>query len=427
MVELAFDRSLLMMALPHHVQMKSELSLPEEEIWYRSIKGPMRGVKGNVWTLSLDMIDIGWNSIQKIDSTKVEVVRGALYAEAAIMKQPHTDPYASGKRVRLLICNKYPLIQLAAIGRLAIIADELREDVIASNIRCRLKSYIEPWLKGTNSNALLYDPVWGGIISTEATKDKMADFGSGMYNDHHFQYGYFIYTAAVIGKVDSDWLQAYLDPILALVRDYSNPLRDDPYFPRVRHFDMYACHSWAGGLFVFADGKNQESSSEAIHSYYALAMLATVLDHRELRDLGLALYQLEILSTKNYWHISDNKNSIYPEPFCFNPTVGIVWSGKVDYSTWFGTKPEYINCIQMLPFLPLCELIFSPQWIARVLETIENRKDDSECEMGWRGFIWMAKAVIDKEAAWKGFAELDGEPDSGNSITNALYWIATRP
>lgn len=312
------------------------------------------------------------------------------------------------------------------MGRLAIIADELKEDVIASHIRRRLKQAIDPWLSGTNRDALVYDAVWGGLISTDGMDDPMADYGNGMYNDHHFQYGYFIYAAAAIGKGDKAWLQSRLEPILNLVRDFSNPLHNDPFFPRLRHFDLYAGHSWASGLFVFPDGKNQESSSEAIHAYYAVALLGQVLGRSDLTDLGVALFNLEIISTQNYWHIPNPSTSIYPPPFSQNATVGIVWSGKVDYSTWFGSNLEYIHCIQMLPFTPISELVFTPNWIRSVMDLIGNLKDSPVCESGWRGFIWMAIGVLDKEAAWKGFSEIDGAPDLGNSVANALYWIGSR-
>ena len=32
------------------------------------------------------------------------------------------------------------------------------------------------------------------------------DFGAGLYNDHHFHWGYFIYAAAAIGRKNSAWL-----------------------------------------------------------------------------------------------------------------------------------------------------------------------------------------------------------------------------
>lgn len=295
-------------------------------------------------------------------------------------------------------------------------------------IRKRMKEFYSPWLKGQNSNPLLYDPFWGGIISTHGTTNKNADFGNGMYNDHHFQYGYFLYAAAVIGKEDKDWIEKYKTRFLNLARDYANPHRNDEYFPHARHFDYYTCHSWAGGLFCFQDGKNQESSSEAVHSYYALSLLGQVLDDQELTSFGRGLCSLEIISTRNYWHIPNLYTSpIYPAPFSHNAVVGIMWNGKVDYSTWFGKNLEYIHCIQMIPFVPISGRLLTKEWMSKVMKRIGYLLGDSEVEPSWRGYIYMAMAVVNKEAAWNGFKCLEGKPDLGNSVTNALYWIATRP
>ncbi|CAM9873455.1 unnamed protein product, partial [Chrysoparadoxa australica] len=35
-----------------------------------------------------------------------------------------------------------------------------------------------------------------------------------------------------------------------------------------RHKDFFSGHSWASGLFSQANGKSQESSSEAVNAYY---------------------------------------------------------------------------------------------------------------------------------------------------------------
>ncbi len=47
-------------------------------------------------------------------------------------------------------------------------------------------------------------------------------------------------------------------------------------------------------------------------------------------------------------------------------------------------------------------------------------------EPGWKGFIYMDHAVIDPKTAWEEAQGLTGF-DNGNSKTNTLYWIATRP
>ena len=44
----------------------------------------------------------------------------------------------------------------------------------------------------------------------------------------------------------------------------------------------------------------------------------------------------------------------------------------------------------------------------------------------WRGYIIMAHAVIDSQAAWDE-AQLLTSFDDGNTKSNTYYWIATRP
>jgi endo-1,3(4)-beta-glucanase len=59
-----------------------------------------------------------------------------------------------------------------------------------------------------------------------------------------------------------------------LIRDIANPSSDDTFFPTFRHKDWYQGSSWASGVTqpTFANGMNQESSSEAIAAYEAVAL-----------------------------------------------------------------------------------------------------------------------------------------------------------
>ena len=58
---------------------------------------------------------------------------------------------------------------------------------------------------------------------------------------------------------------------------------------------------------------------------------------------------LEIRSAKNYWQMTTNSSN-FPAPFSDNKAVGIQWSTKVDYATWFGGNVEFIHCIQVPHF-----------------------------------------------------------------------------
>jgi len=60
---------------------------------------------------------------------------------------------------------------------------------------------------------------------------------------------------------------------------------------------------------------------------------------------------METASAKTYWQIPSD-SAIYPEPFKSRGVVGVLWSTKVDHTTFFGNNTEYIFGIQMLPFTP---------------------------------------------------------------------------
>jgi hypothetical protein len=44
-----------------------------------------------------------------------------------------------------------------------------------------------------------------GIIGKQGLVDSSFDYGNAYYNDHHYHYGYFVYTASVIRYFDPSW------------------------------------------------------------------------------------------------------------------------------------------------------------------------------------------------------------------------------
>jgi endo-1,3(4)-beta-glucanase len=139
-----------------------------------------------------------------------------------------------------------------------------------------LEESIEPWLDGTfNGNGFLYDKKWGGIISKKGSTDIDADFGFGIYNDHHYHLGYFLYGIAVLAKIDPIWGNKYKAQAYSLLEDFMNlNTSSNSNYTHLRCFDLYKLHSWAGGLSEFTDGRNQESTSEAVNAYYSAALFS---------------------------------------------------------------------------------------------------------------------------------------------------------
>ncbi len=78
----------------------------------------------------------------------------------------------------------------------------------------------------------------------------------------------------------------------------------------------------------------------------------------------------------------------------------------------------------MLPFTPISEELLRPEWIQEEYPILEQAFNTATEE--WRGYIIMAHAVIDKEAAWTEAQALNVF-DNGNCRSNTYYWIATRP
>ncbi len=77
----------------------------------------------------------------------------------------------------------------------------------------------------------------------------------------------------------------------------------------------------------------------------------------------------------------------------------------------------------MLPFTPISEEYMEHDWNVEQWPILSNAAPRASEE--WRGFIYLSQAVFDKENAWRNILTLT-KFDDGNSLTNSLYWIATR-
>ncbi len=182
---------------------------------------------------------------------------------------------------------------------------------------------------------------------------KNSEFGNEKGNDHHFHYGYYLRSAAVLfdaRPAAGDDLKAILDE---MALDIANSDRSSERYPFLRHFSPYAGHSWADGEALFQDGNNQESSSEAMNAWYGLYLWGKSTDNSRLTKIATGLYTNELLGLRSYWFGEGN-----PFPTGFeHPLVSLVWGGKRDYATWFSGDPMHIQGIQWLPITPASEYL----------------------------------------------------------------------
>lgn len=241
------------------------------------------------------------------------------------------------------------------------------------------------------------------------TRFRRADFGNGLYNDHHFHYGYFVYALAIIFANDPHFAAAYADKALQLVREYACSNHSDPYFPRSRCKDWWDFHSWANGLTPFGDGKNQESTSEAVFAYYGVMLLGLSLGDRGLANWGRVLMQTEIHAAQRYWQIRytgeqrdlEDSGSVYPPPFSHNLCVGVLWGSKADYRTWFGANTEFIFGIQQIPVSPISEALLAPGWLQCVAAANEREHLFAHASDAWKSILYAGLAQVDAETYWR--------------------------
>jgi endoglucanase Acf2 len=298
--------------------------------------------------------------------------------------------------------------------------------------------------KSSSDGLFAYDHTWGTLIGYPAS------YGSDtQLNDHHFHYGYFIRAAAELARRDPAWAARWGDMLRLVIRDIASADRNDPLFPFLRCFDPYAGHSWASGHAQFADGNNNESSSEAVNAWAGVIFFAEAIGDKALRDLGIWLFTTEIEAINAYWFDVTNE---FHHPDYPASVVTMIWGGKGANATWFSAAPETIHGINWLPFTGASLYLGAdPDYCARnyaalVAEragkntTASARRESGErqgrlpsfpppsSEGAWRQWadiIWMYRALSDPADARKQFAarRKDFHPEQGNSLANVEAWI----
>ncbi|CAG82056.2 YALI0C12056p [Yarrowia lipolytica CLIB122] len=325
--------------------------------------------------------------------------------------------YFSGKGV-----DKFATILL-------VLNDVLGDKDRARTLLDRCKQIFSMFATNKQQNPLVYDTTWKGVISVAGFNDPNADFGNTYYNDHHFHFSYFIHAAAIIAKVDAEigdgqWLNQNREWVDTLLRDAANPSHDDRHFPVSRSFDWYMGHSWAKGLFLSADGKDEESSSEDYHFAYGMKLWGQVSGNQAMEARANLMLAVMRRAMNIYWFMKDD-NTNQPAKFIKNKVPGITFENKVDHATYFGINPEFIIGIHMLPTTPISsymrdEEFVRQEWDQRVSTFVDG------VDSGWKGILQLDRALFDPNASWKFFTQ-GMQPqwlDPGMSLAWSLTMIA---
>lgn len=482
---------LLMFGIPHHQERlrgTAESSNKVQKIGcVPTLHGTACPITGNKWSLLEHLHRASFSAPRSPRPEMLDDLHTALnedidYALPVNYMKGAGDTYFAGK-------------MLARLGRILIIASELKSlsPKRFNDAVTRLAQGVEVWYNGSAQSPFLYDRSWGGLVmcgcnynsetkgcnnaypDCPALSDMGQNFGAGFYNDHHYHFGYIIYAAAVVCKFNHDWCKKYHEHTMLLIRDIANPSKDDPFFPTFRHKDWYLGFSWASGIVTingipYPNGRNQESSSEAISAYEAVALYGDVTSQvfespdsesqlydsaLRMRDMGRLLLATEIRSAKTYWHVQDRQqvsslsnwfkstfdpsyvppvSRIYPDEYQ-GKVVGMLWSMLAQEQTWFGLEPWKSYGIQLMPLTVASEQRDDPAWIKEMLPVFkESCEKDITCPIqGWSVLVYSCMAVVGQwREAWAGINSLHSSiyeeaGGNGHSKVNSLWYIATRP
>eukprot|EP00980_Cylindrotheca_fusiformis_P009669 scaffold2141_cov120-Cylindrotheca_fusiformis.AAC.4 len=481
--EVSSNPSLVTFALPHHLERMDTSVFPENErICKTTVSGSACLIEGPTLSIVEKLPTVSLRAPRPLKAKFIPLVAKTLkkdikYSLPNYFERGAGDTYFSGKMLSKLgriLTVAEEVLELCDKSRFTAFGPYCRNSTLPTKKQMtaaidRLQSGVEIWLNGTAETAFVFDEAWGGLVSCgcqwngdgcdnrapdcPAFYDQGLNFGNGFYNDQHFHYGYHIYAAAILSHFRPDWAKKYYEEVLLLVRSIANPSRRDDAFPLFRHKDWYQGSSWASGIPLppYLNGKNQESSSEAIAAYESVALYGQIMNKiwtsagekekakasLEVKKVGQLMTATELRSTKTYWHVMqsiDASATIYPKVYTAN-VVGILWQTMVQFGTWFGASPYLPYGIQLLPLTPISEERDNLEWINQMYASFSNScASNFQCtDSGWVVLQLAVLATVGySDEAAKRCHELPDDSFSnaggnGHSRTNTLWYIGTRP
>ncbi|KAL7441785.1 hypothetical protein ACHAXH_008769 [Discostella pseudostelligera] len=494
---------LLTLALPHHaasITTAEELLLQEDDfdLTYWSIKGQMVPVIGDSWAYEEELTFTAFGDDPSLESSQLSVnneSKAILALDQSIrdlllqtvlsdldvnLPDLSNGAYGAGKQIARLAQLAH-IAQVVHAANVHVVDEEVNRimnntvtqpkpleaesslvpiENAASSVPTEknkissgtsrkayalLEKYLTLWLGDQKEKRLVYDAQLGGILSTKGMEDVNADFGNSRYNDHHFHYGYVLFAAAILGRANPSFISLYGPYVDALFYDVAHngahtSSDSDIFFPLARHKSWFDGHSFASGLFPFANGKSQESSSEAVNCYYGAYLWSKVRwgnsGDSKIVDYARLLLATELMGAKTYWHMPPSQNNqtgdgtnggvpvAYTNEFRKNFMVGNLGMTDVSCTTWFGNDNIYVHLINFMPITPITAELFDKGFVEGEQSVI--RTSDS-VEIAWKGYSICNDAILHPNTAWIDAQKLASvQLDPGLSKSQVLFWISTR-
>ncbi|GAQ86697.1 glycosyl hydrolase family protein [Klebsormidium nitens] len=383
-------------------------------------KGMMQAFEGDRWILREgDTGTITWTPPNAMQTDKYDGVVAALIDDLALDFSATTGNQSSNYELGRQL-QKYAMLCQAA-------------DVVGvSNKDCitKLTSAMANFVKNKQLTPLNYDATWGGLVSSSDIKGNtgnLTDNGNTYYNYHHYNYGPFIYAAAVLRYYSSTWGTTNGAFIEELIRDVANPSALDTYYPTFRSFDWFHGHNWGKGLVdTSANGRDVLSVAEEINFAHAVRLYGLASSKQNIQNLGMALFAVSRRTARRYFLINKAQNAC-PYKYRDNKVAGIATEGQVTYATYADNSTEAIHGQHMRPMILPMEIVRFPDF---VLEEWTMRLQDYAPFVNntWTSALYSNLAIINVTAAWSTLVNLQPyQMDPTTTKSWVLFWAATRP
>lgn len=379
---------------------------------FPTIDGPAPACAGNALSWSIDAVEPTLTlNLDGITDIERAAITAAVDAGAAHGTDYPADTYFGSKAL-------YRDAQLLALA--SALHDQKAFDQVATRLAPALKKWTEKDGCATRTDhCFVYAPDWSGVVGLTPS------FGSDVFNDHHFHYGYLIFAATIAvkaGIVDESAVAPVID---ALVADIASP--GTKQVPTTRVFDPYAGHSWASGTSPFADGNNQESSSEAVNAWTGVAAWASLRGDTAAAERAQWMLASEAHSAVALYVRPDTSFATGYQ----HSVVGIQWGAKRDWATWFSADPAAVLGIQLIPLAPSQAAVLAPKNgadSARILAAAKEAMPTGTAPQ-FTDLVTMYTALAGKDAKAAAWSTAVAMPDSAidNSLSRAymLAFIAT--
>lgn len=324
----------LMSFLPHHYRNTTSNVSFIGGADYQVIKGRMHTAAGSSFTFRYPFTGMPPYLPEPLNLSDLQKgrLRDLITARANVSAGYNGNTYAKG------------LGEESNVMLMAKATDHARLATLKSNLKTEMQDWLTFDPSEANGKQYFFAkyPDYGALIGFPP------GYGSQGFNDLHFHYGYFAMGAARLMMVDQTFKRDYADMVKLVVRSFANWKHygaGDDYLPFLRTFDPYFGHSFAGGTGD-GGGNNQESTSEATHSWFGIYLLGVELNDPEITQLGAMGYLLESTAANEYWMDVNEEN--FPATYT-HEYAGIVRTDNLAWATYFSGDPAWVLGIQGVP------------------------------------------------------------------------------